>query len=101
MVKPLVVITGASSGIGLAVTRAFVAAGHAVLMVARHVAVPDDLAGPAVQCAEVDVADYDGLERAISAAEATYGGVGCVVNNAGIAEARALDQVAPTSYRRE
>jgi NADP-dependent 3-hydroxy acid dehydrogenase YdfG len=97
----LTVVTGASSGIGLAATRAFAAAGHPVLMVARHVAVPSDLSGTPTQCAEVDVADFDGLQRAIAAAEATHGAVGCLINSAGIADARAFEQVEPESYRRE
>lgn len=35
MPQPLTVITGASSGIGLAVARAFAAAGHPLLLIAR------------------------------------------------------------------
>ena len=34
--KPLVVITGASSGIGAATARAFAAAGHPLLLIARR-----------------------------------------------------------------
>ena len=36
MIGPLVVITGASSGIGLALARAFVKEGNALLLIARH-----------------------------------------------------------------
>ena len=35
--KPLVAVTGASSGIGEATARAFSAAGHPVLMMARRI----------------------------------------------------------------
>ena len=38
MTKPLVAVTGASSGIGEAVARTFSAAGHPVLMMARRLA---------------------------------------------------------------
>jgi NADP-dependent 3-hydroxy acid dehydrogenase YdfG len=101
MASPLTVITGASSGIGLAAARSFAAAGHPVLLLARHVTVPVPLSGAPTQCAEVDVSDYDALQRAISSAEATYGSVGCLINNAGIIDARPFEQVEPESYRRE
>jgi short-subunit dehydrogenase len=40
---PLVVITGASSGIGLAVARAFAKEGNALLLIARHMKPVDGL----------------------------------------------------------
>ena len=43
MTGPLVVITGASSGIGLAVARAFAKEGNALLLIARHMKLVDGL----------------------------------------------------------
>jgi short-subunit dehydrogenase len=40
---PLVVITGASSGIGLALARAFAKEGNALLLIARHMKPVDGL----------------------------------------------------------
>lgn len=36
MTKPLVVVTGASHGIGRALATAFAAEGHPLLLIARH-----------------------------------------------------------------
>src|SRR6478672_7708800 len=65
MVEPLVVITGASSGIGLALARAFSKEGHAVLLVARHMKAVTGLPAERTAYAEADVADYGALEGAI------------------------------------
>ncbi len=83
MAKPLVVVTGASHGIGRAVAAGFAAEGHAVLLIARH-REPLDF-GPTdnLRQADVDVADYAALDAAIGAAEAEFGPTECLVNNAG------------------
>jgi short-subunit dehydrogenase len=43
MAEPLIVITGASSGIGLALARAFAKEDHALLLLARHMEPLPDL----------------------------------------------------------
>lgn len=83
MAKPLVVVTGASHGIGKAVAAAFAAEGHPLLLIARHKEPLDDLAADRVMQAAVDVADYAALEAAIRDAEAVHGPTECLVNNAG------------------
>ncbi|CAF2397161.1 unnamed protein product [Rotaria sp. Silwood2] len=83
--KPLVVITGASSGIGEACARSFSAAGHPLLLIARRLDrlqalnLPDN-----VICAQVDVTDRAKLKETIEKAVAKYGPVDCLVNNAGV-----------------
>src|SRR5262249_15910482 len=72
--EPLVVITGASSGIGLALAHAFAKEGHALLLIARHMKPVDGLPGDRTVCAEADVADYGALERTIRGAEQRFGG---------------------------
>lgn len=101
MSQPLTVITGASSGIGLAAARAFVAAGHPSLLISRHVEPLPEFAGKPVAYARVDVADYDALQRAIQEAEQRFGGTDCLVNSAGLADGRPFEQVEPSSYERE
>jgi NADP-dependent 3-hydroxy acid dehydrogenase YdfG len=81
--KPLVVVTGASHGVGRAVAARFAAEGHPLLLVARHPEPLDGVAATSIRQAAVDVADYAALEHAIREAEAVYGPTECLVNNAG------------------
>lgn len=76
-------VTGAASGIGLAVVEALVDAGATVAALDR--AVPSDGTLPAgVPASEADVADDPAVRRAIGEAVAHLGGLDVVVNNAGI-----------------
>jgi NADP-dependent 3-hydroxy acid dehydrogenase YdfG len=83
--KPLVVITGASSGIGEACARSFAKAGHPLLLIARRLDRLEALQLPDnVIRAQVDVTDRPKLQEAIEKAVEKYGPVDCLVNNAGI-----------------
>jgi len=97
---PLVMITGASSGIGKALAFAFAAEGNPLLLISRHiepiVGLPD---GTVYRAA--DVADYEAIADAIATGEARHGPVECLVNNAGTADARPFEQVDHDSYSRE
>ncbi len=101
MAEPLVVITGGSSGIGLALAKAFAKEGHALLLISRHMKPVDGLPADRTAYAEADVADYDALEHAIRGAEATFGKTACLVNNAGLADAREFKQVEPAAFAHE
>ena len=74
-----VVVTGASSGIGLAVAERFVAAGSRVLTGSRTE--PPDGGGRWVR---TDVADPAQAEALVAAAVEAFGRVDVVVNNAGV-----------------
>lgn len=82
--KPLIAITGASSGIGAATARVFSEAGYPVLLMARRVELLEALGLPNSVCAKVDVLEKAALARAIQNAEQTYGPVDCLINNAGV-----------------
>ena len=74
-----VVVTGASSGIGLAVAERFVAAGARVMTGSRREAT---IPGARWVCTDVaDAAQADGL---VAAAVEAFGRVDVVVNNAGV-----------------
>ena len=82
--KELVVITGASSGIGASIAKAFSNAGHPLLLLARRIDKMEELGLDNAMFAKVDVTDRDAINAAVKDAEAKFGPVGCLVNNAGV-----------------
>lgn len=88
----LAVVTGASSGIGLAIARGFAAAGLDVVLVAdtplsRQQQLADELAaahGIRTRGYEADVADRGAVERLARCVESDLGVADILVNNAGI-----------------
>lgn len=86
MKKPLIVITGASSGFGAAMAKQFNEEGYALLLLGRRVekieALP--LNFDRVMVRAVDVTDKDAFGAAITEDEAVYGLVDLLVNNAGV-----------------
>lgn len=81
--KKLIVITGASSGIGEAIARRLSDAGHPLLLLARRVDRLEALNLPNALCEKVDVTDKASFEAAIAKAEEKFGPVDGLVNNAG------------------
>ncbi|MGL4612810.1 MAG: SDR family oxidoreductase [Shewanella sp.] len=97
---PLVVITGASSGIGAAIAKNFSAAGHPLLLLARRVEPMQALALPNSMVVGVDVTDAAAINAAISQAEAKFGPVGCLINNAGVMLLGQIDTQDPSEWSR-
>ena len=83
--KPLIAVTGASSGIGEATARAFSEAGHPVLLMARRLERLQALEHPEAIVRQVDVRDRAAIAAAVADAEAEYGSVDMMFANAGIA----------------
>ncbi len=98
MAKPLVVITGASSGIGAATAHAFAAEGHPLLLLARRLDRMEGLGLPNAICRAVDVRDRAAIARAMAEAEAKYGPTDCLFNNAGIARLGDITQQDPSEW---
>jgi NAD(P)-dependent dehydrogenase (short-subunit alcohol dehydrogenase family) len=80
------VVTGASKGIGLAVTRALVAEGAKVAAGARSAGALAELDG--VHPVPVDLTTPDGPARLVDEAVATFGGIDILVNNVGAVHPR-------------
>lgn len=79
----LVIITGATQGIGRALAQAFARQEHALLLIARRFAAIDGLDNVPHHFAELDVADFDRFQAAVEKAEAEFGPTDCLINNAG------------------
>lgn len=86
MEKSFVVITGASSGFGAEIAKLFNQAGFPLLLLGRRVekiqALPLNFDNVMVEA--VDVTDHQAFEASIKKAEAVYGPVDLLVNNAGV-----------------
>jgi NADP-dependent 3-hydroxy acid dehydrogenase YdfG len=86
----IVLITGASSGIGEATARHLAAAGHQVVLGARRVdrlavvAKEIEAAGGRADFHELDVTELAGVQAFVGAAHAKYGHVDVLINNAGV-----------------
>ncbi|WP_439134060.1 SDR family NAD(P)-dependent oxidoreductase [Pseudomaricurvus sp.] len=86
--KPVVIITGASAGIGDAIARRFAAGGWNLVAVARRQERLEHLANDLKGVAEVaivtgDVTDPNTPEKAVATAMKTFGRVDSLINNAG------------------
>jgi NADP-dependent 3-hydroxy acid dehydrogenase YdfG len=101
MSQELVVITGASSGIGRGIARAFAAEGNPLLLISRHITPLPEIDSKTVRYAQADVADYGEIETAIRTAEREFGDTACLVNSAGYADARDFLSVTPDDLARE
>ena len=84
--KPLVVITGASSGFGAEMAKLFNKDGYPMLLIARRVEKVKKLPlnFDNVMVAKADVTDKNEFEAVIRDAEAQYGPTDLLVNNAGV-----------------
>ena len=81
------VITGAGSGIGAAIARAFVAEGARTALLDVNLPAAEELAaelGGDAAAFAADVTELDQLEAAADAVSQRFGGIDALVNNAGI-----------------
>jgi 2-hydroxycyclohexanecarboxyl-CoA dehydrogenase len=84
------VVTGAASGIGLAVAQHLAARGHRVALIDRRGGAAREAArqlrgqGAEALAATADVTDRAGLDDALSTVRAAFGPVGIIVTSAGV-----------------
>jgi NADP-dependent 3-hydroxy acid dehydrogenase YdfG len=99
--KKLVVITGASSGIGAAAAREFSAAGHPLLLIARRLEKMESLGLKNTLCRQVDILNVDGFSEAIKEAESQYGPVDLLINNAGYMNLEDFKRQDPKEWKQQ
>ncbi|MBP5096053.1 SDR family oxidoreductase [Pseudomonas protegens] len=100
MSKPLVIITGASSGIGEATARLLSAAGHPLLLLARRVERLHALELPDSLSRAVDITDRAALLAAVEEAEARFGPADALINNAGVMLLGEISRQDPQQWER-
>ncbi|ROM18491.1 oxidoreductase [Pseudomonas protegens] len=100
MSKPLVIITGASSGIGEATARLLSAAGHPLLLLARRVERLHALELPDSLSRAVDITDRAALLAAVAEAEARFGPADALINNAGVMLLGEISRQDPQQWER-
>jgi NAD(P)-dependent dehydrogenase (short-subunit alcohol dehydrogenase family) len=100
-------VTGASSGIGAAIAKAFGALGWPVALGARRVDKLEEVAGEVERAGgravayALDVADAESIERFFARVETELGPVDVVVNNAGVGVPGLLHELAVADLERE
>jgi NADP-dependent 3-hydroxy acid dehydrogenase YdfG len=98
MNHPLIVITGASSGIGAATARLFASRGYPLLLLARRIERLEALGLPNTLCRALDVTDRDAFAAVVSEAEAKFGPTDLLVNNAGMMLLGAMEKQDPQEW---
>src|SRR5215470_1681784 len=100
----VVIVTGAASGIGLAMTVGLLEAGHDVTAVDRNAKGLAELQSQAqglrgsVQTVTADLAHPDSFTQVTDAALSTYGRIDALVNNAGIGQASVRSDRKPIRF---
>jgi NAD(P)-dependent dehydrogenase (short-subunit alcohol dehydrogenase family) len=85
MAERVVLVTGAAGGIGSAITKALIAAGHSVAAVDRDATALARLPGSErIQPIMADLANEAACREAVASAVARFGRLEAVINNAGI-----------------
>jgi NAD(P)-dependent dehydrogenase (short-subunit alcohol dehydrogenase family) len=104
--RQVVVITGASAGIGRATARQFGARGAQVALLARGQAGLDgaakdvENAGGSALAIPTDVADYDQVDAAATQVEDTFGPIDVWINVAFTSVFAPFDEIGPEEFRR-
>jgi short-subunit dehydrogenase len=104
--KQVILITGATSGIGLTTARAATKEGAKLVLVARNEQALEELtkelnaSGTKAIFSVADVADETALRKAAETAKETFGGIDTWVNNAGISIYGKITEVSLEDQRR-
>jgi NAD(P)-dependent dehydrogenase (short-subunit alcohol dehydrogenase family) len=97
----IAVISGGTTGIGLAIAQRFVAEGAHVFIFGRRLAQLDEAAkqiGRNVTAIQADAANLDDLDRVAAAVRKEKGVVDIIVANAGLVEQASIDSLTPEHF---
>jgi len=99
----VVIVTGASSGIGRATAEAFARAGALVAIFARSAEKLNEIAhsfGEKMLAVSGDVSDADAIERLFAETESRFGDCDVLVNNAGMIDPKPMVDTTPDAWDR-
>ncbi|MGO8670729.1 MAG: SDR family NAD(P)-dependent oxidoreductase [Capsulimonadaceae bacterium] len=96
----VIIVTGASSGIGLSTARLLAGRGARVALVARSAGVLESLAAelPGSLAVAADMTDFPAIRQAVRRISEHYGRVDGLVNNAGRAYDAAIEEIEPEVF---
>lgn len=104
MKDKVVIITGASSGIGEALARKFAAGGSSLVLAARRIdrltALKEELRDAEVLVVQADVTDAGDCQNLVNAAVEKFGRIDILINNAGISMRSIFEEVELDVIRR-
>ena len=98
--KRYIAITGANSGIGLALAEKFYKEGHQLLLLSHQIENVAHLQSPHVLCTSVDISNFGKLEELFLLANKKLGTLECLINNAGFLHAESLAQEDPVMWQK-
>ena len=99
--KKVVLITGASSGIGKSTAKQLLKEGHTVYGAARRVEKMTDLKNEGAHIIALDVADDSSMVAAVNQIINEQGGIDVLVNNAGYGSYGAIEDVEISEAKRQ
>ena len=94
-----VIVTGASQGIGAAITRAFLDRGYNVVATSQKFSGTGFATAPSLALVEGDIRAEATAEKITQAAMAMFGSIDHVVNNAGIFFGKAFTEYTIEEFR--
>ncbi len=96
----VVIVTGASSGIGLAAAKALTAEGAKVALLARSTEILEQISAelPGSLVVTADMTDFAGVRKAIFQIHKHYGRIDVLINNAGRSYAATIEEIDPVIF---
>ena len=98
--QPVVIITGASQGIGAAIAKLFSTSGFSTALLARNTKAIQAMNLPNSLAIKTDITDFSAFKIAIAKAEEVLGPVDCLINNAGFCVGGDFTEISHNDHER-